>query len=149
MFRPGDAITCKKNDPLHEWKLAQFNGDALQWLEWYDQFQIAVNSQSLTDDVKLIYLKTIVSSKAKIAISEFAYCGLMCKETLRNLECKFGQSQAVVSAHLDKLSNFPPLKMHNSDNIINYSAAISSLFGVFKSLSYAADLKSASLLNQA
>ena len=38
--------------------------------------------------------------------------------------------------------------MHNSDNIINYSAAISSLVGVFKSLSYHADLKSASPLNQ-
>ena len=38
--------------------------------------------------------------------------------------------------------------MHNSDNIINYSAAISTLVGVFKSLSYDADLKSASLLNQ-
>ena len=95
------------------------------------------DSQSLTDDVKLTYLKTLVTSKAKIAIAEFAYCGLMYKDALRNLERKFGQPQAVVSAHLDKLSNFPPLKMHNSDNI-----------GVFKSLSYDADLKSASLLNQ-
>ena len=73
----------------------------------------------------------------------------MYKDALRTLERKFGQPQAVVSAHLDKLSNFPPLKMHNSDNIINYSAAISSLVEVFKSLSYDADLKSASLLNQA
>ena len=72
----------------------------------------------------------------------------MYKDALRTLERKFGQPQAVVSAHLDKLSNFPPLKMHNSDNIINYSAAISSLVGVFKSLSYDADLKSASLFNQ-
>ena len=38
--------------------------------------------------------------------------------------------------------------MHNSDNIINYSAAISCLVGVFKSLSCDADLKSAALLNQ-
>ena len=38
--------------------------------------------------------------------------------------------------------------MHNSDNIINFSAAISSPVGVFKSLSYDADLKSTSLLNQ-
>ena len=50
---------------------------------------------------------------------------------------------------MDKLSNFPPLKKQNSDNIINYSAAISSFVGVFKSLSYDADLKSASLLNEA
>ena len=39
--------------------------------------------------------------------------------------------------------------MNNGDNIINYSAAISSLVGVLKSLSYVADLKSTSLLNQA
>ena len=39
--------------------------------------------------------------------------------------------------------------MHNSDNINNYSGCISSLVGVFKSLSYDSDLKSAALLNTA
>ena len=114
-----DAITDKKNDPLPEWKLAQYNGDPLQWHEWYGQFKSAIDSQSLNDDVKSTYLKTLVTGKAKIAITEFAYCGLMYKDALRTLERKFGQPQAVVSTHLDKLSNFPPLKMHNSDNIIN------------------------------
>ena len=52
-------------------------------------------------------------------------------------------------SHLDKLNSFPPLKMHNSDNIINHSGCISSLVGVFKSLSYDSDLKSAALLNTA
>ena len=28
-----DAITSKKNDPLTEWKFAQYNGDPLQWHE--------------------------------------------------------------------------------------------------------------------
>ena len=144
-----DAITSKRNDPLPEWKLAEFNGDPLKWHEWYGQFKSAINSQSLTDDVKLTYLKTLVTGKAKIAIAEFAYCGLMYEDARRTLECKLGQPQAVVSAHLDKLSNFLPLKMHNSANIINYSAAISKLVGVFESLSYDSDLKSASLLNQA
>ena len=73
----------------------------------------------------------------------------MYKDALKTLERKFGQPQAVVSAHLDKLSSFPPLKMHNSDNTINNSATISSLVGDFKSLSYESDLKSASLLNTA
>ena len=73
----------------------------------------------------------------------------MYKDALRTLERKFGQPQAVVSAHLVKLSSFPPLRMHNSDNIINYSGCISSLVGVFKSLSYDSDLKSAALLNTA
>ena len=98
---------------------------------------------------QLTYLKTLVTGKAKTAIAEFAYCGAMYKDALRTLERKFGQPQAVVSAHLDKLNSFPPLKMHNSDNIINYSGCISSLVGVFKSLSYDSDLKSAALLNTA
>ena len=144
-----DAITSKKKDPLPEWKLAQYNGDPLQWHEWYGQFKSSIDSQSLTDDVKLTYLKTLVTGKAKIAITEFAYCGLMYKDALRTLERKFVQPQAVVSAHLDKISSFPPLKMHNSDNVINYSAVIPSLVGVFKSLSYDADLKSTCLLKQA
>ena len=147
--RLAGAITCKKNDPLPEWKLSQYNGDPLQWHEWFGQFKSAIDAQSLTDDVKLTYLKTLVTGKAKTAIAEFAYCDLMYKDALKTLERKFGQPQAVVSAHLDKLSSFPPLKMHNSDKIINYSATISSLVGVFQSLSYDSDLKSASLLNTA
>ena len=116
-----DALNSKRNDPLPQWKLSEYNGHPLQWHEWYGQFKSAIDSQSLTDDVKLTYLKTLVTGKAKTAIAEFAYCGAMYKDALRTLERKFGQPQAVVSAHLDKLSSFSPLKMHNSDNIINYS----------------------------
>ena len=68
----------------------------------------------------------------------------MYKDALVTLERKYGQPQAVVSAHLDKLSSCPPLNMHNTDNIINSSATISSLVGVLKSLSYDSDLTSAS-----
>ena len=80
-----DAITSKKNDPLPEWKLSQYNGDPLQWHEWIGQFKSAIDAQSLTDDVKLTYLKTLVTGKAKIAIAEFAYCGLMYKDALKTL----------------------------------------------------------------
>ena len=77
-----DAFTCKKNDPLPEWKLSQYNGDPLQWHEWFGQFKSAIDSQPLTDDVKLTYLKTLVTGKAKTAIAEFAYCGVMYKDAL-------------------------------------------------------------------
>ena len=91
----------------------------------------------------------LATGKVKTAIAQFAYCGAMYKDALRTSERKFGQPQAVVTAHLDKLKNFPPLKMHKSDNFINYTRCISSLVGLFKSLSYHSDLKSAALLNPA
>ena len=73
----------------------------------------------------------------------------MCKDALKTPERKFGQPQAVVSAHLHKLNSFPPLKMHNSDSTINFFATISSLVGDFKSLSCDSDHKNALLLNTA
>ena len=52
-----DAITSKRNEPLPKWKLSQYNGDPLQWHKWYGQFKSAFDSQCLTDDVKLTYLR--------------------------------------------------------------------------------------------
>ena len=142
-------LSSTKKDHLPEWKLAQFNGDPLQWHEWFGQFKSGIDSSPLTDDVKLTYLKTLVTGKAKTAIAEFAYCGTMYKDALKTLERKFGQPQTVVSAYLDKLANVPPVKMHNSESIISYAATICSLVGVFRSLNYVQDLSSASLLGQA
>ena len=138
-----------RKDPLPEGKLSQYGGDPLMWHEWYGRFRSAVDMSPLSDDVKVKYLKTLVTGKAKAVIVDVAYCGAMYGDALRSLERTFGQSQTVVTAHLDNFSNFLPLKIHNSDNIISYSLAISSLVGVFKSLNYEADLRSASLLNMA
>ena len=125
-----------------------YNGDPLQWHEWNGQFRSAIDSAPLSNDVKLTYLKMLVTGKAKTAIAEFAYCGTMYQEALKTLERKFGLPHAVVSAHLDKLSGFPPLKMHNSENMIAYSATISALVGVFCSLKYEHDLSTAAPLGQ-
>ena len=97
----------------------------------------------------MTYLKTLVTGKAKTAFAEFSYSGVMYKDALATLQRKFGQPHAIVGAHLNKLSNFPPLKMHNSENFISFSSAISGLVAVFKPLSFNDDLKSVNLLNQA
>ena len=141
-------LTAAKKDHLPEWKLEQYNGDPLQWHGWIGQFRSAIDAAPLSNDDKLTYLKTLVTGKAKIAIAEFAYCGTMYQEALKTLEPKFGQPHAVLSAHLDKLSGFPPLKMHNSENVSAFSA-LSALVGVFRSLKYDHDLSSATLLGQA
>ena len=73
----------------------------------------------------------------------------MYKDALKTLERNFGQPQNVITAHLDKLSSFPQLRIHNSVNILSFSMTFSSLVAVFRSLDYEEDLKSVSLLNQA
>ena len=124
-------LASTKKDHLPEWKLAQYNGNPIQWHEWFGQFKRVVDSAPLRDDVKLTYLKTLVTGKAKTDIADFAYCGALYRDALKTLERKFGQPQAVVTAYLDELTNFTPVKMHNSESIISYSATTCSLVGVF------------------
>ena len=45
-----------------------------EWHEWFGQFKSAIDSAQLSDDVKLTYLKTLVTGKARVALAEFAYC---------------------------------------------------------------------------
>ena len=138
-----------RKDHLPEWKLTQFDGNPLNWHEWFGQFISTVDSAIHSDDGKLTYLKTLVMGKAKSAIAEYSYSGVLYKDALATLQRKFGQPHAVVGAHLDKLSNFPTLKMHNSENLIGFSSTSSGLVAVFKSLSFNDDLKNVNLLNQA
>ena len=65
-----DAITSKRIVLLPQWKLFQYNRDPLQWHEWYGHLESAIESQSLNNDVKLTYLKTLVTAKAN---PEFAF----------------------------------------------------------------------------
>ena len=48
-----------------------------------------MDSQNLSDDVKLTYLKTSVTGEAKTAIAQFVYSGAMYKDALMKLEQKF------------------------------------------------------------
>ena len=73
------VLASSRKHHLPEWKLAQHNGYLLQRHEWFGQFKSSIDSTLLTDDVKLTYLKTLVTGKAKTAIPEFAYCGTMYK----------------------------------------------------------------------
>ena len=126
-----------------------YDGNPLNWHEWYGQFRSVVDSTRLSQDVKLTNLKTVVTGKTKTAITNFAYCGAMYTEALKTLEKNFGQPQAVVGAYSGKLATYPAVKMHSSESIICYASTISSLVNVFQSLFYKSGLRSASLVNQA
>ena len=48
-----ELLMHSRNDHLPEWKLAQFDGNPLNWHEWFGQFKSTVDSAVLTDDTKL------------------------------------------------------------------------------------------------
>ena len=143
-----ELFTLSRKDALPEWNLSEFDGDPLKWPEWFGQFNSTVDSAAISDDAKMNYLKTYVKGEAASEIAHLAYCGTMYKEALEALQRKFGQPHSIVAAHLERLNNYPQVKMHNSEAIIAFTGIVASLVGVFRSLKYDSDLKSTTLLNQ-
>ncbi len=103
--------------------------------------QFAVDSAPWSNDVEFTYLKTLTTGRAKAAIAEFAYCEVKYNDALGISERKFGQPQAGVGAHVEKLTNHPPIKIPNSVAIVSFPATISSLVSVLRYLSIESDLK--------
>ena len=46
----------------------------------------SIDAKSQSDDIKLTYLKTLVSGESKNAIAKFSYKGTLYKNTLKTLE---------------------------------------------------------------
>ena len=67
---------------------------------------VSESESTRSDDVKLMYLKTLETGEAKFAIADFADSGRIDKEVLRVLERKIGQPQTTVSAHSKNLKTF-------------------------------------------
>ena len=65
-------------DHLPEWKLTHFDGNPLNWHEWFGQFISTVDSAILSDDENVTYLKTLVVGNAKSAIAEYSYSVVEC-----------------------------------------------------------------------
>ena len=144
-----EVLASNRKVPLAEWKLCKFDGNPLEWHERIGQFRSAFDSQStISDDVKLTYLKTLLTGEANLIIAVFAYSGRKHRDAKRVLERNLGQPQTIKSAPLEKLNSAPPVKINNSESIIIFACVISNLVGVFRLLAYEEYLKRSAILNQ-
>ena len=60
---------------LPKLKLSSFDGNPLEWPEWSNMFKATVHHRDITDSEKMSHLKTLLTGKAKPAISGMGYSG--------------------------------------------------------------------------
>ena len=125
-----EILTLSQKGPLPEWKLSSFDGNPLQWPEWFGQFKNAIDAKVLSNDVKLTYLKTLVSGKAKKAIAEFAYSGIFFKDALKTLERKFDNHRRLWRLILKNFQIFP-LSKYTIQKALSVSLPVYPVLSLF------------------
>ena len=134
---------------LPKLKLSSFDGNPLEWPEWSNMFKATVHHRDIPDSEKMSHLKTLLTGKAKSAISETGYSGEFYALACELLGRKFGRPYLIVDAQLNMLRKQQPIRMHNLTAIISYSITISNVVNVLKQYNYEGDLQSSSTLQVA
>ena len=95
------------------------------------------------------HLKTLVTGKARSAISGMGYSGQFYGAALSILERKFGWPHVIMDAQLGSLRKASQVKPHDSTSLISFSVIVSNFVSVLKEYKHIGDLQSSSTLYMA
>ena len=90
--------------------LPRFNGDPVRWMSFWDSYQSAVHLNSeLTDVDKFNYLRSLLDHPAYDAIAGLTLSAANYKQAIESLRKRFGNTQVIISKHMDTLISMDPI----------------------------------------
>ena len=88
---------------LQKLKLNNFDGNPLEWPEWSSMFIATVDQRPIPESEKMSHLKTLLTGKARSAISGMGYSGQFYGAAWSILERKFERPHVIIDAQLESL----------------------------------------------
>ena len=108
-----------------------------------------VDQRPITDSEKTSHLKTLLTGRARSAISGMEYSGQFYGSAWSILEGQFGRPHVIIDAKLESLCRSSQAKPHNSTGLISFSVNVSNFVNVLKEYKHIGDLQSSSTLYMA
>ena len=112
-------------------------------------FNATVDRRSKPYSEKMSHLKTLLTGKARSAISGLGFSGQFYGAAWSILERKFGRPHVIIDAKLESLRKASQVKPHDSTSLINFSVIVSNFVNVLKEYKQSGDLQSNSTLYMA
>ena len=129
--------------------LDEFSADPLKWWQLCGQFLATIEQHCANDGMKMKYLNTLVTGRAKAVIEFMCYNGGTYRIAWDNLSTEFGRWEVVVNSLLKRFHSYPFIKSHDAAGMIKCSLIVSSCVIVLSQYCYESDLTSESVLNNA
>ena len=109
-----------------------FDGNPLERPERSSIFIATIDKRMIPDSAKISHLKTLLTGKAKSAISGMGYSGQFYSAAWNILERKFGRPHVIIDAPLESLRKANQAKPRDSTSLINFSVFVSNFVNVLK-----------------
>ena len=131
---------------LPDIKLQKFDGNPLEWNNWFELFQTAIgNNPRLSPVEKNTCLQTLCTDNAKVLIESYGTNSSQYEEAILELVLRYGNPKYVVSAFIRELEKFDKLILSEPQGFIRYAAFPRKLIHNFELNGYIADLNSSNL----
>ena len=103
------------------WSWTASTETLLEWPECSSMFIATVDQRPIPDSEKMSQLKTILTGKARSAISGMGYSGQFYSAAWSILERKFRWPHVIIDAKLESLRKASQVKPHESTGLITFS----------------------------
>ena len=146
---PATPLCAVSRVKLPELALKRFGGDVSKWSTFWDTFESTIDrSPALSEVEKFSYLQSLLESSAAEAISGLSLTSANYNEAICILKKRFGNSQLIISKHMDTLVSLDPVPPQGSTRQLRrfYDVVESQVRGL-KALGVASESYGALLCN--
>ena len=113
-------------------KLPKFDGNPLEWNNWFELSQTARgNNPKLTDVEKLLYLQSLCVDKAKNVVDRYGTNSSQYIQAIEELIRRCGNPKFVVAAFTRELENFERLHVNEPQTFVRFAAFLRKLMHNF------------------
>ena len=105
------VLAAEQKVKLPKIELKTFDGNILNWQQFWDQFESSVHTQrGLSRVDKFSYLKSLLSSSAEECIAGLALTQANYDEAVELLQERFGNKQLLINAYIENFEGLPKVK---------------------------------------
>ena len=93
---------------LSKLTLSKFNGEVLSWQSFWDQYSVAIHSNSSLSDIeKFNYLRSYLTEATSECIKGLSLTSANYQKAVEILKERYGNTQILISSYMDVLAKVP------------------------------------------
>ena len=115
-FTPGPSHAPQGNPPsdvyrhLRKIKIPTFDGDKKLYDTWRTSFNVCVDQQPLSPELKLLQLRQYLSGPPLKTVETYGYSAAAYAAALQRLDQKYGGEKRKTAVHMSALQDMPPIR---------------------------------------
>ena len=95
---------------LPQRQIRHFKGDIMEWTSFWETFNAAIHSSSLSAVQKFDYLKEYLKGEARLFVENLELTDANYQIAVNQLKATYGKTEVLINAHFDKLDSLQPVR---------------------------------------